>query len=185
MGKAQKVKEAISMIYFVFCGMKFFKSTMVIFLFAGIFSAKSQIIASWKVTGLQDYIAKSDSVLVINFWATFCKPCNEEIPYFQTTVDKYKDQKVKLLLVSMDLKDEYPNKIKAFTEKNNYNNQVVWLNETNADYFCPKVDKAWMGGIPSTLIINPKTGYRKFFEQQLKPAQFESELKRALENKVL
>ena len=164
--------------------MKLLKSIPFSLLFMGIISAKSQTIASWKVTRLQDYIAKSDSILVINFWATFCKPCNEEIPYFQTTVNKYKDQKVKLLLVSMDLKDEYPNKIKAFTEKNNYNNQVVWLNETNADYFCPKVDKAWMGGIPSTLIINPKTGYRKFFEKQLKQEQFESELKKSLESKV-
>lgn len=163
--------------------MKSLQKITLLLLFISVFSAKSQTIPAWKVTRLQDYIAKSDSVLVINFWATFCKPCNEEIPYFQTTVNKYKDQKVKLLLVSMDLKDEYPNKIKAFAEKSNYNNQIVWLNETNADYFCPKVDKAWMGGIPSTLIINPKTGYRKFFEQQLKPEQFEAELKKALENK--
>ena len=160
--------------------MKFLKSIMLLLFLAGIISAKGQTIASWKVIKLQDYISKSDSVLVINFWATFCKPCNEEIPYFQTIIDKYKDQKVKLLLVSLDLKDEYPNKIKAFAEKYNYTNQVVWLNETNADYFCPKVDKAWMGGIPSTLLINPKTGYRKFFEQQLKPEEFERELKKAI-----
>ena len=153
---------------------------MLLLFLAGIISAKGQTIASWKVIKLQDYISKSDSVLVINFWATFCKPCNEEIPYFQTIVDKYKDQNVKLLLVSLDLKDEYLNKIKTFAEKNNYTNQIVWLNETNADYFCPKVDKAWMGGIPSTLLINPKTGYRKFFEQQLKPEEFERELKKAI-----
>lgn len=166
--------------YFVFCSMKFFKRLLLLLLFAGMISAKGQTIASWKVVKLQDYISKTDSVLVINFWATFCKPCAEEIPYFQTIVNKYKDQKVKLLLVSMDLKEEYPDKIKTFADKNNYTNQIVWLNETNADYFCPKVDKAWMGGIPSTLIINPKTGYRKFFEQQLRSEEFEKELKNAL-----
>ena len=160
--------------------MKFLKTILLLLLFTSIISAKGQTIASWKVIKLQDYISKSDSVLVINFWATFCKPCAEEIPYFQTIVDKYKDQKVKLLLVSLDLKDEFPDKIKAFAVKNNYTNQIVWLNETNADYFCPKVDKAWMGGIPSTLIINPKTGYRKFFEQQLRAEEFEKELKKAI-----
>lgn len=160
--------------------MKFLKSILLLLLFTGIVSAKAQTIPAWKVTMLQDYIATSDSVLVINFWATFCKPCNEEIPYFQTITNTYKEQKVKLLLVSLDLKEEYPNKIKAFAAKNNYTNQIVWLNETNADYFCPKVDKTWMGGIPSTLIINPKTGYRKFFEVQLKPEVFERELKKAL-----
>jgi thiol-disulfide isomerase/thioredoxin len=160
--------------------MKFLKRILLLLLFTGIISVKGQTIASWKVTKLQDYISKSDSVLVINFWATFCKPCKEEIPYFETIVNKYKDQKVKLLLVSLDLPDFYPNKIKVFAEKNNYNNQIVWLNEANADYFCPKVDKAWMGGIPSTLLVNPKTGYRKFFEQQMKPEEFEKELKKAL-----
>ncbi len=160
--------------------MKFLKRILLLLLFTGIISVKGQTIASWKVTKLQDYISKSDSVLVINFWATFCKPCKEEIPYFETIVNKYKDQKVKLLLVSLDLPDFYPNKIKVFAEKNNYNNQIVWLNEANADYFCPKVDKAWMGGIPSTLLVNPKTGYKKFFEQQMKPEEFEKELKKAL-----
>ncbi|MDQ6758160.1 MAG: TlpA family protein disulfide reductase [Bacteroidota bacterium] len=160
--------------------MKFLKELLLIILFFGIFSAKSQTISSWKVTKLQDYISKSDSVLVINFWATFCKPCIEEIPYYQTIINKYKDQKVKLLLVSMDLKSEYPDKIKSFAIKSKYTNQIVWLNETNADYFCPKVDKAWMGGIPSTLFVNTKTCYHKFFEQQMKPEEFESELKKAL-----
>ncbi|HEY8688838.1 MAG TPA: TlpA disulfide reductase family protein [Chitinophagaceae bacterium] len=160
--------------------MKFLKRILLLLLFTGVITAKAQTIASWKVVKLQDYISTSDSVLVINFWATFCKPCNEEIPYFQTIVNKYKDQKVKLMLVSLDLKSEFPDKINAFAAKNNYTNQIVWLNETNADYFCPKVDKAWMGGIPSTLFINPKTGYRKFFEQQLKPEDFERELKKAI-----
>lgn len=160
--------------------MRVLKTVLFLLLFTGIISAKGQSIASWKVIKLQDYFAKSDSILVINFWATFCKPCNEEIPYFETIVKKYKEHKVKLLLVSLDLKQDYPGKIKAFAKKNKYTSQIVWLNETNADYFCPKVDKAWMGGIPSTLFLNLKTGYRKFFENQLKPEEFDSELKKAL-----
>ena len=83
-------------------------------------------------------------------------------------------------MVSMDLKDAYPAKIAAFVKQNDFTNQVIWLNEINADYFCPRVDKAWLGGIPSTLFVNRKTGYRKFFEQQMKPEQFETELKKAL-----
>lgn len=160
--------------------MKYFKYLFFIVFFSCAFFAKAQNIPAWKVTNLQNFITNSDSVLVINFWATFCKPCIQEIPYYQTIVDKYKGQKVKLLLVSMDLKDEYPNKIADFAKANNYTNQIVWFNETNADYFCPKVDKSWMGGIPSTLFINPKTGYHKFFEQQMREEEFERELKKAL-----
>ncbi|MEJ7675340.1 MAG: TlpA disulfide reductase family protein [Chitinophagaceae bacterium] len=133
-------------------------------LFLNVTPLKAQSIPVWKVSGLNKYIAASDSILVINFWATFCKPCNEEIPYFETIVNKYKKQKVKLLLVSLDMKDQYPHKLKAFAKKNKYSSQIVWLNEINADYFCPAVDSTWSGGIPATLIVNTSTGYRKFLK---------------------
>jgi thiol-disulfide isomerase/thioredoxin len=142
--------------------------------------AKSQNISSWKINDVVHYIDKSDSVLVVSFWATFCKPCVEEIPYLENISQKYKDQKVKVLLVSLDLPGFFPGKIESFVAKNNYISQVVWLNESNADYFCPKIDKSWSGAIPSTVIINRKKGYKKFFEEQMKPDQFEHELRKAL-----
>ncbi len=152
-----------------------------ILLTAGIFTkVNAQQIASWKVTDVRNYKDTSDSVLVINFWATFCKPCVEEIPYLESISEKYKDKKVKVLLVSLDLRSFFPAKIDSFVKKNNYTSQVVWLNETNADYFCPKIDKSWSGAIPSTLIINRKKGYKKFIEEQMKPERFEAELKKAL-----
>src|SRR5688500_11337052 len=83
-------------------------------------SSQAQIIPSWKAPVLADYIKTSDSVLVVNFWATFCKPCIEEIPYFETAVKKYEDKKVKLLLVSLDLKDQYPKKVTSFVDINKY-----------------------------------------------------------------
>jgi thiol-disulfide isomerase/thioredoxin len=143
-------------------------------------SVKSQDISSWKINDVVNYMNRSDSVIVINFWATFCKPCIEEIPYLESISKKYKDQKVKLLLVSLDLPTFYPARIENFASKNKYSSQVVWLNETNADYFCPKIDKSWSGVIPASVIINKKTGYKKFFEDQFKPNQFEQELKKAL-----
>ncbi len=133
-----------------------------------------------KITELQDYIAKSDHPLIVNFWATFCVPCNKEIPYFQRTVGRYKDQGVELILVSLDLPDYYPGKIDAFARKQGYTAKVLWLNETNADYFCPKVDPRWSGGIPSSLFIDNKTRYRRFFDRQLTEAQVDVEIKKMI-----
>ena len=160
--------------------MNVIRNFILFLLFVVISSAKSQNIASWKINDVTRYIDKSDSVLVVNFWATFCKPCIEEIPYLESISKKYKDQKVKVVLVSLDLPAFYPGRIENFAKKNNYSSQIVWLNETNADYFCPKIDKSWSGVIPSTLIINRTTGYKKFIEDQIKPEQFEQELKNAL-----
>ncbi len=122
----------------------------------------------------------SDTTYVINFWATFCKPCVAEIPDFIKITNKYKKQKVKLLLVSLDLPFYYPNKIAAFAKKNKFTASIAWLNETNADYFCPLIDSSWSGVIPATIIVNAKTGYKKFFEAEMKGAEFERELKKAI-----
>jgi thiol-disulfide isomerase/thioredoxin len=143
--------------------------------------AVSQSIAKWKIEDVvRSYSAKNDTVYVVNFWATFCKPCIEEIPDFIRIVEKYRTQKVKLLLVSLDLPSFYPAKIASFAKKNKYNTNIVWLNETNADHFCPAIDAKWSGAIPSTIIVNNSTGYRKFTEDQISPEEFEKALKEAI-----
>ena len=157
--------------------MKLIRNFILLLLFVVISTAKAQDISSWKIKDVVNYMDKSDSVLVINFWATFCKPCIEEIPYLESITQKYKDQKVKVLLVSLDLPGFFPGKIEDFVKKNNYSSRIVWLNESNADYFCPKIDKSWTGGIPSTVIINRRTGYKKFFEEQIPENKLEQEIK--------
>jgi len=133
-----------------------------------------------RITELQDYIAHSDHPLIVNFWATFCVPCNKEIPYFQSTVARYKEQGVELILVSLDLPDYFPVKIGDFAKKQGYTAKVLWLNETNADYFCPKVDPHWSGGIPSSLFVDNKTHYRRFFDRQLTEPQVDVEIKKMI-----
>lgn len=149
--------------------------------FAG--TASSQSIEKWKITDVEQYIANGKGdILVINFWATFCKPCVAEIPSFIKTVDKYKNRNIKLLLVSLDLPSFYPAKVSLFAKKHHFKTNIVWLDETNADYFCPRMDPKWSGSIPATIIINTKTGYRKFFEEEIEAAVFEKELLKAIES---
>ena len=40
--------------------------------------------------------------LVINFWATWCGPCKNEIPAFVHLIDKYRDQQLTILGISTD-----------------------------------------------------------------------------------
>jgi thiol-disulfide isomerase/thioredoxin len=151
-----------------------------------VLTGQSQVIAKWKIEDVvRSYSAKNDTVYVVNFWATFCKPCIEEIPEFIRIVEKYKTQKVKLLLVSLDLPSYYPARIAGFIKKNNYNTNHAWLNETNADHFCPMIDEKWSGAIPSTIIVNNSNGYRKFVEDQMSPEEFENALKDAIGGKAM
>lgn len=157
------------------------KMILLLFVSALAITCQAQQISKWKITDVLHYFNKNnDTTYVVNFWATFCKPCVGEIPYFISITNKYKDQKVKLLLVSLDLPDYYPSRIAAFAKKNNINARIVWLDETNADIFCPAIDNKWSGAIPATLVINNRTGFRKFVEDDIKAEDFEGIIKQAL-----
>jgi thiol-disulfide isomerase/thioredoxin len=147
-------------------------SIVVLLVFAG--NSKSQEIRKIKITDLATYIERTDHPMIVNFWATYCVPCMEEMPALINITEMYKRDGVELLLVSLDMPKSFPDKISKFAKERGLPAGILWLEETNADYFCPKVDTQWSGAIPATLFINHKTGYRKFFEQQLSAAQIQN-----------
>ncbi len=107
----------------------------------------SQDIQKIKITDLEKTIRESKTPLIVNFWATFCKPCLEELPYFEKMAGLYHVQNVRFLLVSLDMKDDYPDKVKGFITRRKLTIPVAWLDESNADYFCPRIDAGWSGAI--------------------------------------
>ena len=143
------------------------KILQLIFLLCFYINTFSQQPATVKIEALNDYINKADHPLIINFWATWCKPCVAEIPYIQQAAEKYKDSGVELIMVSLDFPETYPNEVTDFIKAGNMHGTFFWLNETDADYFCPVIDTAWQGSIPATLFLNNKTRYRKFFERKI------------------
>lgn len=136
-----------------------------------------------KITDLEKTIKESTSPMIINFWATYCVPCIEEIPYFQEMAKKYKSEGVSLLLVSLDLKTAYPTKIDAMAKRLKLTAPIAWLNETNADYFCPRVDSSWSGGLPASLFVSNATGYRRFYEDEVSKEKLEKEIHAMLKPK--
>ena len=135
----------------------------------------AQTVQRVKITDLEAIIRSSNRPMVINMWATWCVPCIEELPYFQEETARYGDS-VELLLVSLDFKEDFPSKIETFRSRRKISARTVWLDETDADYFCPKIDSAWSGAIPATLFVNPKKGYRHFIGEQLSREQLRNEL---------
>lgn len=153
---------------------RFFFLTLL--LMAGI-GGFSQSVKKVKIDQLTEYIQQRDHPVVISFWATWCAPCVQEIPWLQKGVEEFNTDKVELILVSLDFEKEFPKGIEAFIKKKNFKASFFWLDESNADYFCPKIDSSWSGGIPSTLFLNNATGYRRFFERQLTDRQIVPEIR--------
>jgi thiol-disulfide isomerase/thioredoxin len=127
----------------------------------------TQQVTKAKIEDITAYIQKAQHPLIVTFWATWCRPCIEELPLLQEAVHQNKSEKVELVMVSLDFPEAYPKDILDFIKKKNISATFFWLNETDADYFCPVIDKQWQGSIPATLFINQQNSYRKFFEKKI------------------
>lgn len=123
--------------------------------------SSAQDIKVIKLPDLENIIKSEKSeVLVINFWATFCKPCLEEIPLFEEIDQK---ENVKVLLVSMDFASQKA-LVETYQNSNSIQSEVVLLDEPDYDSWIPKIDSTWSGALPATLIINTKTNKKQFKE---------------------
>ena len=142
--------------------------------------AQEQRVKQISVDSLLAYIDRADHPLVINFWATYCAPCVREIPWLEKAMDSISATGVELLLVSMDGAAAFPGAVFQFGKKYHCIDQVVWLSRAGAGNFCPKISNKWEGGIPATLFVNKKTGYRQFFNRQLTDLQISAGIKELL-----
>ncbi len=98
----------------------------------------------------------NDTTYIVNFWATWCKPCVAELPYFEELHAKYAGSKVKVLLVSLDFKRQLDSKVIPFLEKNKIRSQVLLLDARDPNEWIDRVDPSWSGAIPATLFYRGK-----------------------------
>jgi thiol-disulfide isomerase/thioredoxin len=148
--------------------MKKFTVCLISYLIFSFISAQSV-----KVVKLKElkalYNKQNDTTYIVNFWATWCKPCVKELPIFDSLSQKIKNEKWKyeILLVSMDFKEDLNTKLKPFLKKNKLSPKIILLDETDANQFIPSIDEKWTGAIPATLIVrNNRT--LKFIEKAIK-----------------
>lgn len=86
----------------------------------------------------------------INFWATWCGPCIQEMPSIARAVEKLKNENIIFLLAS----NEETSQIEAFAKKRNYNFHYVRVDNFEA---------LNIQALPATFMFNPE-GKLKFSE---------------------
>ncbi len=124
--------------------------------------------------------ADNDTVYVLNFWATWCGPCVEELPSFEKLNQAYADRKVKVILISTDFKRNVENVVKPFVQRKNLKSEVVFMDESNPNNFINLVDTTWSGAIPATLILSKRKNSVQFFEKKMTYEDLEAAVKKAL-----
>lgn len=120
----------------------------------------------------------NDTIYVVNFWATWCKPCVKELPYFERINKEYADKKVKVILASLDFPNKVQSQVVPFIKKNKLHSEIVLLDDADANSWIPKVSEKWSGAIPATVIY--KNDSRAFYEKSFTYEELKTEIQNLL-----
>lgn len=137
--------------------------------------AAGQSVTVVKIDQLKRLIDQPDDTLrVINFWATWCAPCVKELPHFDAVQRKYKADKVRVLLVSVDDRADLATKVKPFLQRRKVQARVVLLDESDPNVWIDQIAPEWSGALPMTLILNGQKKIRRFIGKAVEERELQS-----------
>ncbi|MFN8177260.1 MAG: TlpA disulfide reductase family protein [bacterium] len=102
---------------------------------------------------LDDLLGKGP--VVIDFWATWCKPCIKELPYLQRILDQYGKRGVQVCAVTID-SPKSQSQVKKFVDTRNYTFRV--LMDGDQEVFHKLQGK---GSIPYVVVLDSQ-GFMRF-----------------------
>jgi len=102
---------------------------------------------------LKKYLHASDTLYVLNFWSTWCRPCIAELPYFQKAADSLQPKyPIRFYLISLDFPPDGAHAAQRLLRQKNISLPAVWLAENDPNTWIPDVDSAWDGSIPFSIL---------------------------------
>lgn len=129
----------------------------------------------YKLSDLSRRLNSEDTLYVVNFWATWCKPCVKELPSFDSLQSQQTNSNVKVLLVALDFKEDIENKLIPFLMKHKVTSECVLLDELNGETYISRISKDWTGAIPATLL--KKGNQEHFIEKKLTLQELQTHIK--------
>jgi thiol-disulfide isomerase/thioredoxin len=140
--------------------------------------AQTESLSVIKVPELEQLMGErnSDQLKVINFWATWCKPCVKELPYFVQAEKTFPE--VDFIYMSIDFSSN-ASKAEKFALKRGLNPDGLYLiDDVDYNAWIDKVSPEWTGAIPATLMI--KDGMKFFYEKEFHEGELENLIKEKL-----
>jgi thiol-disulfide isomerase/thioredoxin len=160
-------------------------SALVLFLTAALLpgaGSGSRITGELDANGLAKRIARERGrVVLVNFWATWCVPCREELPDLSRLQRKYASRGFQILGVSTDLASQMPAVEKLLADlKPTFPN---YRKKSGGDdgQFIDAVDPSWGGELPFTVVFARDGKKARVLSGQHTFQQYEQEILKLLE----
>ena len=131
---------------------------------------------TWDENGKQVKLSDlKGNVVLVNFWATWCKPCVGEMPDLSLISQELKDKNFKIIGIST----EDPKTIENFLKTKPVDYSILNGNEQTMDVFA-KAGGTQIDGIPATFIIDKDGKIVEFFMGSKSKADFNNIIKKYL-----
>jgi thiol-disulfide isomerase/thioredoxin len=122
------------------------------------------------------YDAVKGKVVLVNFWATWCKPCVKEFPELVKLYSNSKDEGFELVFISLDDMSEIDSHLTPFLKKQGVDFTTYYSTFAKPEDLMEYVDKNWQGAIPSTYIYDREGSLKKSILGTKTYEQFEKEI---------
>lgn len=97
----------------------------------------------------------SGKALLVNFWASWCIPCREEMPALDALAKKFNSDRFEVLPINLDIGDGGLDKAKKFLADGKFANLPLYADNTFAAFDRLKT-QAVSVGLPTTLALDAK-----------------------------
>lgn len=126
--------------------------------------------ADGKLVNLTDFRGK---VVLVNFWATWCGPCEAEIPWFVEFEKKYKDRGFAVLGVSMD--DDGWKSVRPYVASHKINYRIVIGSEVVSQQFGD------INALPTSFVLDREGRIASSHEGLIDKVDYQNEIVKLLE----
>jgi len=121
-------------------------------LFFGKLSAQSLHVI--KQAQLEALFKPDSGLFVINTWATWCKPCMEELPLLLKADSMRKNDSIHFVFVSFDMAEDSSRVAQTIARKKMPGSHYL-IDETDWNRLINAIDSNWSGTLPATWFVSP------------------------------
>lgn len=98
--------------------------------------------------------ADSGKVVLLNAWASWCKPCKDEMPGLLKAWKSFRAKPLQLILLSTDDIDDLETKVRPALKKFGVDFPTYIMSDSSQDAFISGINDAWSGALPATFLYD-------------------------------